>query len=124
MDNFKKINDTYGHLVGDAVLKEVASRIKSTAREIDLVGRYGGEEFCVILLDTDKKGAQRAGERICEVVSSSPIIAYNETLNVTVSVGVASFPEDGKDPYSIIEIADQALYTAKRQGKNRTVVLG
>ncbi len=124
VDNFKKINDTYGHLVGDAVLKEVASRIKSTAREIDLVGRYGGEEFCVILLDTDKKGAQRAGERICEVVSSSPIIAYNETLNVTVSVGVASFPEDGKDPYSIIEIADQALYTAKRQGKNRTVVLG
>ena len=124
VDNFKKINDTYGHLVGDAVLKEVASRIKSTAREIDLVGRYGGEEFCVILLDTDKKGAQRAGERICEVVSSSPIVAYNETLNVTVSVGVASFPEDGKDPYSIIEIADQALYTAKRQGKNRTVVLG
>ncbi len=124
VDDFKKINDTYGHLVGDAVLKEVASRIKSTAREIDLVGRYGGEEFCVILLDTDKKGAQRAGERICEVVSASPVIAYNETLNVTVSVGVAAFPEDGKDPYSIIEIADQALYTAKRQGKNRTVVLG
>ncbi len=124
VDNFKKINDSYGHLVGDAVLKEVANRIKSTAREIDLVGRYGGEEFCVILLDTDKEGAKRAGERICKVVSEKPIIAYNETLNVTVSVGVASFPEDGKDPYTIIEVADKALYEAKRSGKNRTVVLG
>ncbi len=124
VDNFKKINDCYGHLVGDAVLREVANRIKSTAREIDLVGRYGGEEFCVILLDTDKEGARRAGERICKVVSEKPIIAYNETLEVTVSVGVASFPDDGKDPYSIIEVADRALYEAKHLGKNRTVVLG
>ncbi len=123
VDDFKKINDTYGHLIGDAVLREVALRIKSTAREIDLVGRYGGEEFCVILLDTDKEGAKKAGERICEVVSNEPIVAYNESLNVTVSVGVASFPQDGKDPYTIIEMADKALYKAKRSGKNKTVVI-
>ncbi len=122
IDDFKKCNDSYGHLVGDAVLKEVANRIKSTAREIDLVGRYGGEEFCVILLDTDKQGAIRAAERICQVVSENPIIAYNESLNVTVSIGVASFPDDGKDPYSIIEMADKALYKAKAEGKNRAVV--
>ncbi len=121
VDDFKKINDSYGHLVGDAVLKEVASRIMSTAREIDLVGRYGGEEFCVILLDTDKNGARMAAERICSVVSERPITAYNESLSVTVSVGVASFPEDGKDPYTIIEVADKALYEAKKTGKNRFV---
>ena len=121
VDDFKKINDSYGHLVGDAVLKEVASRIMSTAREIDLVGRYGGEEFCVILLDTDKNGARMAAERSCSVVSERPITAYNESLSVTVSVGVASFPEDGKDPYTIIEVADKALYEAKKTGKNRFV---
>ena len=121
VDDFKKINDSYGHLVGDAVLKEVAARIMSTAREVDLVGRYGGEEFCVILLDTDKEGAKMAAERICSVVSEKPIIAYNESLAVTVSVGVASFPDDGKDPYTIIEVADRALYQAKKTGKNRFV---
>ncbi len=122
IDDFKKCNDIYGHLVGDAVLKEVASRIIKAAREIDLVGRYGGEEFCVILMDTDRDGAYRAGERICQIVSSSPIVAYNDTINITVSIGAASFPEDGNDPYSIIEAADRALYDAKASGKNKIML--
>jgi len=122
IDNFKKCNDIYGHLVGDAVLKEVANRIKGAAREIDLVGRYGGEEFCVILIDTDKEGEYRAGERVCQAISSKPVMAYNDTINVTVSIGAASFPEDGKDPYTIIEAADRALYSAKSTGKNKVVL--
>ncbi len=119
LDHFKKINDTYGHLVGDVVLREVASLIKQSIREIDFVARYGGEEFSLILPDTDKAGAIMVAERISGVVSKQKIRAFDEIVNVTVSVGVGAFPENTLHSDMLVEIADKALYQAKVSGRNR-----
>ena len=119
VDHFKKVNDTYGHLVGDVVLREVASLIKQSIREIDFVARYGGEEFSLILPDTDKAGAIMVAERISGVVSKQKIRAFDEIVNVTVSVGVGSFPENTLHSDMLVEIADKALYQAKVSGRNR-----
>ncbi|UCC95904.1 MAG: GGDEF domain-containing protein [Candidatus Omnitrophota bacterium] len=119
VDHFKTINDTYGHLVGDSVLKEVARMIKENIREIDFVARVGGEEFSVVLPETDKAGAIMVGERIIERVSNEKIKAFDEILSVTTSVGVASYPQNSLYPDVLIEISDKALYKAKISGRNR-----
>ena len=119
LDHFKKVNDTYGHLVGDVVLREVAGLIKQSIREIDFVARYGGEEFSLILPDTDKAGAIMVAERISGVVSKQKIRAFDEIVNVTVSIGVGSFPENTLHSDMLVEIADKALYQAKVSGRNR-----
>lgn len=124
VDNFKSYNDKFGHLVGDAVLKDVAKSIKSNIREIDLVGRYGGEEFLVILTDTAKKGAEFVAERIRENIHNKEIKAYDERLKVTVSIGVTTFPEDAKTVEELLDKADWCLYRAKNMGKNRVCVFG
>ncbi len=118
IDDFKKCNDTYGHLVGDAVLKEVAHIAKAGVREIDLVARYGGEEFCVILPETDKAGAMLVAERIRKRVEENIFKAYDEKLNITISVGLAAYPSDSEEAFDLIDRADKALYTAKSSGKN------
>lgn len=120
IDHFKKVNDTYGHLVGDVVLREAARLIKESIREIDLAARYGGEEFSVILPETDKAGAIMAAERINLKISQERIKAFDETLSVSVSVGVASFPQNAAHSDVLIETADKALYKAKLSGRNRT----
>ncbi|MBD3264476.1 MAG: diguanylate cyclase, partial [Candidatus Omnitrophica bacterium] len=119
IDWFKKINDTYGHLVGDAVLREVARVIKENIREIDVAGRYGGEEFAVFLLETDKAGAIMVAERISSRISREVIKVFDESLTTTLSIGVASYPQNTLYPDVLIEVSDKALYKAKVSGKNR-----
>lgn len=118
IDNFKQINDTYGHRVGDMVLKEISALIKKGVRKTDIVARYGGEEFSVILPHTLLKGAVEEAERIREMVESH---AYAGLVNhrVTVSVGVASYPQKGAmNSGDLVNHADDALYKAKWSGKN------
>ena len=124
VDKFKDFNDTYGHLVGDAILVAVARVIKDNIRQIDLLGKYGGEEFCVILTETDIPGAQFVGERIRQALSDTSIQAYDELLRVTISIGVAGFPEDSSDLTGMVDKADQALYKAKEAGRNRVCIFG
>ena len=119
LDYFKEKNDKFGHLVGDVILKEVADVLKSTLREIDIIGRYGGEEFTVVLAGIGKEGALLAAERIRSSVEHSVFKAYDEKVSVTISIGISSFPEDGVDEASLIESADKALYRAKEKGRNR-----
>lgn len=123
IDKFKSFNDKYGHLVGDAILREVAKTIKETIRQIDFVGRYGGEELSIILVETDKEKACFAGERLRKAVESKVIKVYDEDLRVTVSIGIATFPDDGPTRDGLIEGADKALYMAKEGGRNKVKYL-
>jgi len=111
IDDFKKYNDTKGHLEGDKLLKEMAKLFQDSAREKDTVFRYGGEEFVIFLEDTDKKGASIVAERIRSLIN-----LYTPT---TISIGVSTFPDDGDTEEELISKADKALYEAKRGGKNK-----
>jgi len=119
LDHFKKVNDTYGHLAGDEVLCVVSQRINSLLRTVDVLGRYGGEEFGVILPSTPLEGALVLAERLRQVVEQEPVI-YNEiAIPVTVSIGVSEF-EPGTPKYDhLIHCADLALYFGKENGRNR-----
>ncbi len=119
IDHFKQCNDSFGHLTGDVVLREVAGKIKACVREIDLAARYGGEEFSVLLPDTDKLGAGFVAERIRSAIAKQKISAYDENISVELSIGVAVFPEDSTTSQELIDKADQALYRAKQEGRNR-----
>ncbi|HXV18877.1 MAG TPA: GGDEF domain-containing protein, partial [Candidatus Omnitrophota bacterium] len=119
IDYFKNFNDQYGHLVGDVVLKQVSETIKKNVREIDIVGRYGGEEFGVLLVETDESGAFFVAERIRRAIADRPFRAYDENLRVTISVGCSTHSPALNDVNLLIEAADSALYQAKRQGRNR-----
>ena len=119
IDNFKGFNDLYGHLIGDRVLREVAQTVRKNVREIDLVARYGGEEFCVVLPETDGAGALLIADRIRKAVFEKSLKVYDETIRITVSIGVSSFLGGVQEPSSLVEAADSALYQAKRQGKNK-----
>ncbi len=121
VDHFKNINDQHGHLAGDAALREIARVIAYHIREIDIAGRYGGEEFCVILPDTDKQGALVVAERIRAAIAEEKVRAYDTVLNVTVSVGVATFPEDALQMDELLDKSDWALYRAKKSGRDRVV---
>lgn len=124
IDYFKKYNDRYGHLVGDAILKELAATIKENLRQIDLIGRYGGEEFSIILSQTEKKGGIYVAGRIHQAVGERLFRAYDEDLRLTVTIGMSVFPDDATDSGGLIEKADAALYQAKRAGRNRLCVWG
>ena len=121
IDNFKKVNDLYGHPVGDEVLREVARRMTRTLRDVDVTARYGGEEFALILPDTDADSAALAAERVRHVISDTPVHSGDLQVRVTLSLGVASFP-GCEDETTLIEVADEALMEAKQGGKNRVVV--
>lgn len=122
IDHFKNFNDHYGHLVGDAILKEVSKAIKENIRQIDLIGRYGGEEFLIILTETDKEQAVAAAQRIRQSIEYRHIRVYDEDLKVTISIGVSTFPDDARNVKSLIEKADSALYQAKQTGRNRVCI--
>ena len=124
VDHFKNFNDQYGHLTGDRILKRVGQIIRESIREIDIAGRYGGEEFCVVLPETDLDGALLAAERIRIAARDSVIKAYDHSVKVTVSLGVASFPSGGSQSDELLDNADWALYRAKALGRDRTVVFG
>ncbi|HEX6941013.1 MAG TPA: PleD family two-component system response regulator [Longimicrobiales bacterium] len=122
-DHFKKVNDTYGHQVGDRVLQEMAMILRRTAREIDKLGRYGGEEFIAVLPDTGIDDAATFAERVRERVERHPFaVGRARPLHLTVSAGVATYPHPAVyNPRTLIHRADQALYTAKAEGRNRVV---
>jgi diguanylate cyclase (GGDEF)-like protein len=118
LDYFKKINDTYGHLAGDYVLKEVAKIIKSLIRKSDICGRFGGEEFVILLPNTKLSGAMKLAERIRKAIEEYDFDFNGKKINVTVSIGITSVGIN--DSYeSLIDRADEALYEAKQKGRNR-----
>ena len=121
IDHFKKINDNYGHDVGDEVLREFALRIASNVRAIDLPCRFGGEEFVIIMPDTGLEGAARVAERIRNNVAGSPFRVSDgkDLLTVTISVGVAATLGEGDTPQALLKRADEAVYEAKAQGRNK-----
>jgi two-component system cell cycle response regulator len=121
IDHFKKINDSYGHPTGDEVLRRVAAILKASARKIDIVARYGGEEFALVLEGTDRAGAFQLAERIRQEVEAQSFPSSKGSFSATLSIGVASYPDDSRDKPEIIARADQALYSAKHGGRNRTV---
>lgn len=123
IDDFKTFNDHYGHPRGDTVLRAVSGIVKQNLREIDLAARYGGEEFVVVLPETDLAGALAVAERIRSTTESFPHVVgdHGERVMQTVSLGVATYPIHASDGASLIEAADQAMYRAKRTGKNRVI---
>jgi diguanylate cyclase (GGDEF)-like protein len=126
IDDFKAFNDTYGHPRGDRVLRSVSDAITRTLREIDFAARYGGEEFVVVLPETDVEGARAVAERIRVEVESLSFtsIGVDASIRKTISVGVATFPTHAHGGAPLIVAADQAMYAAKRSGKNAVVVAG
>lgn len=124
VDHFKALNDQHGHLTGDQILREAGKLIRENTREIDIAGRFGGEEFCVVLPDTDRCGARFAAERIRRAVEAGTIKAYDAEVKITVSLGVATYPEDGTRVEELTDKADWALYRAKREGRNRICAFG
>ena len=125
IDHFKSINDTHGHPAGDAVLREVARRLIEVVRTVDRVARFGGEEFAVVLMQTNPADAADAARRICAAISRDPIFATDTiAVNITVSSGVALLPQDAATEPGLIGAADKALYAAKQGGRNRVVVFG
>jgi diguanylate cyclase (GGDEF)-like protein len=122
IDHFKRINDRLGHAAGDVVLCSVSRTLQAQAREVDRVARYGGEEFCIILPHTIHEGAIQAAERLREAISLINIPWSDESITVSISTGVACALEPGETLQSLLSRADQALYQAKAEGRNRVVV--
>jgi diguanylate cyclase (GGDEF)-like protein len=125
LDHFKQVNDTHGHPAGDAVLSEVARRLEAQVREVDLVFRQGGEEFVLLLPETDVEGARHAAERICRALRDTPVRLsaddpqFGELVaSITASVGVAVYPDHGATGAEVMEAADDALYQAKAEGRD------
>lgn len=118
IDNFKGLNDTHGHLIGDYAIRHVANLIDVNIRKVDYAFRYGGDEFIILFVDTDTDGAVRAAEKLLEVVKATPLIAEGVKINLTISGGVASLSE-AKDANELVKIADKRLYISKNSGRNR-----
>jgi diguanylate cyclase (GGDEF)-like protein len=122
IDHFKRVNDTYGHDVGDVVIKGVADVLKRVKRDTDAVGRFGGEEFVIVCEETDERGAEQLGERIRTELASVKFHSELGMLQVTCSVGVAPCPAAGHTWEQLFKATDEALYTSKRGGRNRVTV--
>jgi diguanylate cyclase (GGDEF)-like protein/putative nucleotidyltransferase with HDIG domain len=119
VDHFKSINDTYGHPVGDTVLKSVAHIIKRDCRDVDIPVRYGGEEFLIVLPEVNIEGARVVAERLRKTLNREVITHEDIQLNVSASLGVACYPDDGDNQHQLLELADKALYMSKRMGRNQ-----
>jgi diguanylate cyclase (GGDEF)-like protein len=130
LDHFKQVNDAWGHGRGDAVLRELASRVSEQIREVDTFARYGGEEFVLVLPETTAEGATMLADRVCAAVRREPFGSQVEgsdvqpPIPVTVSIGIASFPDNGASAATLMRTADEALYAAKRDGRDRWVLAG
>jgi two-component system cell cycle response regulator len=125
LDHFKSVNDTYGHLAGDSVLREVTKRMRAEIRPYDALGRYGGEEFLILLPGCNAAITRDKAEQLRELICREPVTTASGDLRVTMSVGgvaISDWPEDGTN--QILQMADSALYRAKEDGRNRTVRAG
>jgi diguanylate cyclase (GGDEF)-like protein len=121
IDRFKKLNDTYGHPAGDAALRNTAHLLTHHLRKSDQAARFGGEEFAVLCASTDAAGAQHLAEKIRAEVEGGRLVFDGARLSVTVSIGIAVWPQDGREPGALVAAADRALYAAKESGRNRVV---
>jgi diguanylate cyclase (GGDEF)-like protein len=124
LDFFKKINDAYGHLAGDTVLRLASRALQESCRETDFVCRYGGEEFSVLLPDTDEQVAVAWAERCRSAIAETPFVVEGVSVQITASFGVAQWHHDTDTPEKFLDLADQALLAAKRSGRNRVVAFG
>ncbi len=123
IDHFKSVNDTHGHPTGDVVLREVGKILVSQLRTVDRVVRYGGEEFALVLVQTDRAAAHEVAKRVVSAVASQPVaVPGGPTLGLTISAGVAVLPSDVSRVEMLVGAADRALYAAKRAGRNRVVL--
>lgn len=118
IDKFKLINDNYGHVFGDFVIKETARIIKGNLRNFDVVSRYGGEEFSAVLINSRKRDTRNTAERIRKTIESH-VFSYNGfEANITISIGISEYPDDGEEVRDLIRDADGAMYSAKKDGGN------
>lgn len=124
VDHFKPFNDQFGHLKGNELLKHIAGICKEQVRGVDVVSRYGGEEFAILLPNTGPAAAEEVAERIRVAVETSDFGVTSGTQTRTISAGVATYPNDADDDLQLIDRADEALYKAKADGRNRIVVFG
>ncbi len=128
IDHFKQINDQYGHMQGDSVLREFSALIKNTCREVDICCRYGGEEFLIILPETDRRGAECMADRLRRATESMPVFRVDSAellteLKISISIGLSFYPDPRvKSEQDLIALADEALYMAKDQGRNCVMV--
>jgi two-component system, cell cycle response regulator len=122
-DRFKSLNDTHGHMAGDLALRKIGALLHDTFRQSDTAGRYGGEEFVVILPETDITAAHQKLESLRELLASTPIVlaTHAEKVQVTISAGLASFPQDGENAADLFALADARMFHAKGEGRNRVV---
>ncbi len=123
IDGFKEVNDNFGHMVGDVVLEKFAQLLKASCREVDVVARYGGDEFSIILPETDNQGAMLIAERISKKVEKQVFLKKDEgkTINLTISVGVSTCTRVMEETEDILHFADKALSLAKKEGKNSVI---
>jgi len=124
IDYFKQVNDTWGHAAGDTALAHLGIILRSHARRIDTVGRLGGEEFAMLLVDTNPDEAMSFAERLRQTVSDTPVVHDGKLINMTLSIGISLMSSRDVDASLALERADCALYQAKQQGRNRVVMGG
>lgn len=122
IDHFKRINDTYGHPAGDEVIRQTAAVVKDCVRDIDICGRYGGEEFTIILVDTNAEGATIVAERLRKAIEANTVYYDEHVINFTISLGVAEIHDQITTPVEWIDASDRGLYRAKRAGRNQTQI--
>jgi diguanylate cyclase (GGDEF)-like protein len=122
IDHFKKVNDKYGHTVGDDVIRQVSRAIKEQVRDLDIAGRYGGEEFGIILTNTDAQGAAIFAERLRATIEKMVVFSEGQQVSFTISLGIAQLSEKTVDHRAWIEKSDAALYKSKEGGRNRFTV--
>lgn len=122
LDHFKKVNDTYGHTAGDEVLRSVAARLRTHIRHPDTIGRYGGEEFLIVLPNSEMQAAAEQASRLCQQVRKLRIDVNEQVLSVTISVGIAQFRIGQENWEEFLRRADEAMYQAKNAGRDRWVM--
>jgi diguanylate cyclase (GGDEF)-like protein len=122
IDHFKQVNDTYGHQAGDEVIRMCAKTLTACARDVDICGRYGGEEFVVLLSHTNAKGAKVFGERLRRLIEKLTVEHHTDRIKFTISLGICELSDDVTSPKLWLEKADQALYESKENGRNKTTI--